>query len=480
MLEETDRPIVILDCHDKASFWQALHSLGTDHKTLFALAELEHLKPQHQEKKEQKSIGHAHELCRALATGKHKLDESRDPKDLIRRIKGAYKIKLPAFDAFHQIGIATMTRVKLNEENPRTLPSYAGLAGKWLEGIQNLWGKAVGIDYNSEERQKRRRIKSAMTALKLEYHRKIKSLGLSVVRGDITPEKYDEQKRVLDAEYADNKALIFNDVDAYHQEMDQNADKYNKQFEGLAGEDSIFSLNEWGKVDLNIRDGYHFLRDNECLFEFDTTLADDQQFRVFVLARQDGQEIEMEFFYQSVENKVVLEVDSEVGRVKLDDEMRMRSWNIFDPSDGSRLSSGSMQAQSFYTKDKTPKVTGYLGHVMDISARMNDPDYPIINVSPTGRKVQVGKGPHFPFFRYELVEIPLERARIKTIVPSGSKGKGEELASSRVFHSVVRHARTYGRGTDDENTIIIEPYFRGDINKGVKASNEVVVAEPTQ
>ncbi|MEM6812067.1 MAG: hypothetical protein AAF549_06345 [Pseudomonadota bacterium] len=445
MLNETDQPIIIFDCQDKGAFWSTLKTLGVDDETLFALAELEALKPEDIHSKEVKSVGTAHLLCEKLSKS-----AEADKKELIDFITKAKKFKIPEFNLFKE----TMAAQFRNGMTPTLIKHgvfyTTQIVGRAAISIGKLTEKFGWKTFPSSKR-----------AFIIANHRRAHEFNKRR-----NPETSDWHYQTV---IRSTEEMTEEQVDTTFGTPPHKVPVPEDKQEYLEHE-SVYELGAFGVFNLNVRDGRHFLKQDKSLFEFDYILAEGETAKVYGLAHQVGGEIKIRFF--TLQNGALSHINTS-GVIELDEDMRMSGWREIDNKTGNIVRQQAVDVMRM-GEQSTHLVPGFMAHIANMCARMNEADYFAHIIEPTGGGGRMGRHKH-PYFEYEVVEDPLQPTHIRVV--SSDRRIGPQLRQSPIFHQVSRHTRTLYRGTVDEHVMIIGPHTRGDASKGVK-KKDVRAVEP--
>lgn len=449
MLEETDQPIIILDCQDKASFWTALKSQRVDDDTLFALAELEALKPEDTKTKQVKSVGTAHELCEAISkTGEE------DKKQLIDFIIKSKKFKIPEFNLFEH----AMTARFKHGATPSKITTTTLFIGHQIVGRTIIAAGKLTKLFGWKT------LPSTKRDFILAVHKG--ALRRNLKRNPET--SVSHYKTIIDAteKMTDEQVDIAFGTPPHKVEIPEDKQKYLEN-------ESVYELSSWGVFNLNIRDGYHFLKEDKSFFEFEYVLGNNESATVYALAHQVGGEIRLRFFLMQDDQ---LSKVTNSGVIELDENMQMTGWYEIENKTGKVIRNNNINTLLRQGEQNPHLVPGLTAHIANICARMNEVDYAGHIIEPTGGKMRQGKH-KFPYFAYEVAEDPLKPTLIRVV--SSDRRVGPQLRESPIFHKVSRHTRTLNRGTPDEHVMIIGPHTRGDASKGLqRKGTQVTLAQP--
>lgn len=439
MAEDKVPPVVILDCVDRACFWASLRALEIPEKTMLKLAELSAYTPQKKNETADKPLGNAHKLLQLLKK------RGTNP-DTIALIEAAEKFRLPDLDWPLQV-------------KARDFAHELWVA----QSLTRHWHvrKAIGLSMDG------------MAFVNRIFNR-IGGFNLPKSQDSIM----DAQKRLVDRANHYKSQVTNENLEARPHEYvpvrtKEEAQKAIK--ERFLKEWGLKSMEEAEKVDfgevymyldslmvprLRIRDGWHFLPFDKCLFEFDTFNDEiTQRDRTYVVAENkfNHKAIAMHIYRQKS--------DGTLGYAGLDITVhlrgrRFRSISVTEHNTGKTV---------YGTNLATSLHLIMVAHCLSAITRIHAPGYEDKIVTPPKNRVKVGKHA-YPYFEYH--DVAIDGTTVDYLLV-GKSGAVSGITKRR--HIVRGHPRRQlNREGNITDISFIPPHMRGNARLGFVAHGSVV------
>lgn len=431
VLNGTTQSHIIFDCRNKEAFYSMCRYLEIDEKTMFALAELEALKPQAKTVHQTKPAGDAHLLMKWLSRNEDSLGA-----DILDKIQHSVKFRLPELDTYkdYLAAIFESDMNSLGKMRDRSLKKR--WFGATYQDIQNIGTKLVASMGISPDEM--------LQAQKEIIARKGKKPSIESVPGIdgltqlIGLEQVEKHTR---STWENHMGLPLEAIQFPHPVTHVGAGKNRNMV-----------------LRLRMRMGIYDLPYNTCLFEMDVINWDEKKRRLFVLAEQmDKGHIVFKPVFEG------LDVHGYVpyNHCHLNyDHHGSFSWNVTHWETGDKIEQQDRDGLDYN------EVTVAIISALNSISRMNEPGFERKTVIPTGGQVLKNLRHHSAYFEYHVIDQYPELYRAHSVGTVSTKG--DESRGGYVRHLVRGHPRRLTHEDGSMDLIIVSPHARGDASKGFK------------